>query len=170
MNGRYSAALPAATKFLLTTPLMPLSLSSKIRDRLDPGAEAAPDPVHADQLRLVLPWRLQLRGGKTEILAGAEDTPQPDPVLIRALRKAHAMLESNSSNAPTLAAAPSTPWRRRLIRLAFLAPDIQRAILDGHQPADLTLAALMAADIPLFWSEQRRRFGRESGTGPTGRR
>ncbi|WP_104020205.1 hypothetical protein [Roseovarius nitratireducens] len=60
---------------------------------------------------------------------------------------------------PTLAAAPASPYRRRLIRLAFLAPDLQDAILGGRQPCEMALAALMDADLPLSWSEQRRRFG-----------
>ena len=40
----------------------------------------------------------------------------------------------------------------------YEVPRIQ-AILDGTQPAHLTLAALMQRDIPVDWSEQRRAFG-----------
>jgi hypothetical protein len=138
--------------------LLPLKFFSKIKDRLEAGMLAEPDPVHAGYVRLTLPWRLQLRGGRTEILAGAKNTPQPDPVLIRALRTAHGMLERDIKKAPILQTAPTTPWRRRLVRLAFLAPDIQKAILEGRQPDDLTLARLMKAEIPLLWSEQRRIF------------
>ncbi|PHQ72078.1 MAG: hypothetical protein COB93_01530 [Sneathiella sp.] len=47
------------------------------------------------------------------------------------------------------------------VRLAFLAPDIQRAILDECQPGTQTLGVLMKGDIPLLWTEQRRRFGIE---------
>ena len=42
----------------------------------------------------------------------------------------------------------------RVLHLTLLAPDIVEAILDGRQPAEITLAVLM----PLFsagWSEQR---------------
>ena len=45
---------------------------------------------------------------------------------------------------------------RRILRLAFLAPDLQQAILEGRQPKTLTLAHLIESDIPLLWSEQRR--------------
>jgi site-specific DNA recombinase len=31
----------------------------------------------------------------------------------------------------------------RLVRLIYLAPDITRAILDGHQPSDLTAEKLL---------------------------
>ena len=137
---------------------LPLKLLGKIRDRLEAGMRAEPDPVHAGHFRLTLPWRMQVRGGRTEILASAKDTPQPDPVLIRALRTAHGMLERDAKKAPVLQTAPTTPWRRKLVRLAFLAPDIQQAILEGRQPADLTLARLMKGEVPLRWSEQRRIF------------
>lgn len=59
---------------------------------------------------------------------------------------------------PTLAAAPDTSHRRRLIRLAFLAPDLQRAILAGAQPEHLTLARFLESDLPLSWAAQRRMF------------
>ncbi len=45
---------------------------------------------------------------------------------------------------------------RRMLRLAFLAPDLQRAILEGRQPREITLARLIDSEIPLLWSEQRR--------------
>lgn len=57
------------------------------------------------------------------------------------------------------ASAPLTKYNRRLCSLAFLAPDIQRAILEGLQPAALKLTALMAGGLPLAWIEQRRVFG-----------
>ena len=59
-------------------------------------------------------------------------------------------------------AAPASPWKRNLVRLAFLAPDIQRTILEGRQPDHLTLALLMKEEVPLLWSDQRRKFGIES--------
>jgi len=45
-----------------------------------------------------------------------------------------------------------------MLRLAFLAPDLQRAILEGRQPRGMTLARLIEIDIPHLWSEQRRLF------------
>lgn len=89
--------------------LLPLAVLNKIKGRLETGMLAEPDPVHADHFRLTLPWRLKLRGGRTEILAGAKNTPQPDSVLMRALRTAHGMLERDTKKAPLLAPAPTTP-------------------------------------------------------------
>lgn len=138
--------------------LLPLKYLSKLKGRLDPGALAEPDPAEPGQLRLTLPWRLQPLKGRTEIITTAPNVPQADPVLIKALRTAHAMLTMDAAKYPTLHVAPTSPWRRDLIRLAFLAPDIQTAILDGRQPKDLTLATLMAADFPILWTGQRHRF------------
>ncbi len=138
---------------------LPLNFIGKITESLHTGERAAPDPAEPKQLRLTLPWRMQTRGGRTDILVGDRNTSQPDPSLIRAFRNAHAMLDRDSMNGPTLQAAPTSPWRRNLVRLAFLAPDIQRAILEGRQPDHLTLALLMKGDIPLLWSDQRRKFG-----------
>jgi hypothetical protein len=44
--------------------------------------------------------------------------------------------------------APSKPYDRRLLCLAFLAPDIQRDILAGRQPPGLSLQRLVLGGIP----------------------
>jgi hypothetical protein len=45
-------------------------------------------------------------------------------------------------------------------RLAYLAPDITCAILEGRQPPGLTFAKLTAAaGLPLAWPEQRKALG-----------
>jgi hypothetical protein len=46
----------------------------------------------------------------------------------------------------------------QIIKLAYLAPDIMGAIINGNVPATLTLVRLKA-DIPLDWNEQRSLFG-----------
>ena len=53
----------------------------------------------------------------------------------------------------------SRPYVSSMIRLAYLAPSITQSILQGTQPANLTLADLMHSDIPANWSEQRIAFG-----------
>ncbi len=47
---------------------------------------------------------------------------------------------------------------RRLLRLAYLAPDIVEAIVEGHQPRILTVKLLLRG-IPLDWADQRAAFG-----------
>ena len=102
---------------------------------------------------------MQFFGGRTRIIGGAEPTARPDPVLVKALRAAHAMLGRDVSGWPILEVAPASTYHRRLVRLAFLAPDLQRAILSGRQPPGLTLGALMDAPMPLLWTDQASAFG-----------
>ena len=46
----------------------------------------------------------------------------------------------------------------RILKCAFLAPDIVGAILDGQQPADFSLERLRN-QLPLSWAEQRKQLG-----------
>jgi hypothetical protein len=142
--------------------LMPIDLLPALRSRLRQGEQVETDPADASQLRLTLPAWMQLRGGRTTILGASQPAMRPDPVLINALRAAHAMVAQDSSGLPVLDQAPPSPYRRRLVRLAFLAPDLQRAILAGRQPVDLTLAQLIQSPVPLSWIEQARIFGVEA--------
>jgi len=45
---------------------------------------------------------------------------------------------------------------RRLLELAFLAPDITEAILDGRQPRDMMLEEIMRNGLPMSWVLQHR--------------
>ena len=47
---------------------------------------------------------------------------------------------------------------RRLLRFAYLAPDIMEAIIEGRQPRALTVKLLLRG-IPLDWADQRAAFG-----------
>ncbi|MEQ5787434.1 hypothetical protein J3454_05955 [Erythrobacter sp. NFXS35] len=55
---------------------------------------------------------------------------------------------------PMIRAAPTSPYDRNILRLAFLAPDIQQAILDGRQPQHLNLETIKNIELPLSWSQQ----------------
>ena len=134
--------------------LLPVTLLATLRTRLEPGEIAQPDAADTALLRLILPVRMRLRGGRSWILGSSSPGSQRDPVLIKALRAAHAMLGADHAGLPVLKAAPASSYPRRLVRLAFLAPDLQRAILAGRQPPGLTLAQLMRTPIPSLWSEQ----------------
>ena len=49
---------------------------------------------------------------------------------------------------------------RRLLRLAFLAPDIVEAIAAGDQPPELTAEGLAERiDLPLLWTAQEKAVG-----------
>lgn len=125
-------------------------------------------PVAADgSITLNVPVVLKHRSGRAWQEAAGPGAPRrPDRILIAALRRAHAELAKAGINA----AAPSaTSWRdvvgindsylRKLVPLAFLAPDIQEAIMDGRQPVGLTLQSLRDREIPMSWADQREQLG-----------
>jgi site-specific DNA recombinase len=107
-----------------------------------------------DRVTILLPVIFPARGGRHVVVPAQVRPPQVDRVLIAALRKAYAML-STDRGLPTMDAAPTSPYDRNILRLAFLAPDIQQAILDGRQPHHLNLEALKSIDLPLSWPKQR---------------
>ena len=92
-------------------------------------------------------------------------TAVPNCRLVRALtdaRKARHLIESERSE-PLMNLARRLKCKKtrfaRLVRLNYLAPDIITSILDGTQPADLTVRKLMQHDIPMDWTLQRKMFG-----------
>ena len=135
---------------------MPVVQLAAVQTRLEAGESAEQDSIEPSQMRICLPLRMRRRGGRTIILNGAALKAKPDTVLVKALRAAHEMIDYDPSGLPILDQAPASPYQRRLLRLAFLAPDIQRAILDGRQPEGLSLARLLAQPIPSSWAEQSR--------------
>lgn len=138
--------------------MMPVKFLPKVRTRLTQDETVEIDPVDASKLRLIIPIRLVRRGGRTAILGVDNRIQGPDPILVKALREAHAMVQRDAAGLPIIKIAPDTPHRRRLIRLAFLAPKLQRAILDGRQPDGTTLAQFLDSKFPPLWADQIQQF------------
>jgi site-specific DNA recombinase len=130
--------------------LLPAKSLREARGHL--GAEERIEPVDRDHCLLTLPPALGQRGARKVIATSAAPDVEPDPVLIAALRKAHRLLGKDG----TILSAPRSPYERRLLRLAFLAPAIQRDILAGRQPRHANLDFLLKAEIPLSWAGQHR--------------
>lgn len=138
-----------------------------IRIRLQADATASAlgvsaDALSSDLLAFERPFALRRRGVETRIVAG-ETEPQPDPVLVRTLAEARAWATSLRAGTTLAEIASSTgrsePYIRSRIPLAFLAPRLRTAILDGRQPADLSVARLLREGIPTGWGDQARVFG-----------
>ena len=93
-------------------------------------------------------------------------TAKPDARLVKLLirtRQFNATLR-DSDGVPFAALAKregvSPSYFTRLVRLAYLAPDITEAILNGRQPRDLTADKLLAhSRLPLGWHQQRTVLG-----------
>jgi hypothetical protein len=114
-------------------------------------------------LVLTLPVRARFRGGRSAVIAApgaASASGGTDAALIRAVARAHSwkeMLMSGKVTSVEALAKQVGQERRHVTRtlaLAFLSPNITRAILNGDQPAGLRLTHLLNAEIPLLWSDQ----------------
>ena len=133
---------------------------TQLQHRLVAGEDARLDPT-TNAMIVTSPVRLKLRGGRTWIEAtgpiAVRSDRKPDEGLVEGLRKAHRTVRDLGLLGPPALAtrSPSSKYERRRTRLAFLAPDLQRALLDGDQPLGLTLEALINGDIPLAWADQR---------------
>lgn len=107
------------------------------------------------QLDIALP----LRGGRRMVVAGDRTQVRTDPVLVAALRKAHRFIRRDRSGLPLVDEAPRTAYERKILRLALLAPELQRDILAGHQQPALNLETFLRCEVPLSWNEQREALG-----------
>lgn len=121
-----------------------------------------------DLLRLPATVRLKRRGVEAKLIVdgdGERPITSPNPALIKAVAKAHTWNqkliagEARSVRALARDASVTNRYVRKLLPLAFLAPDIIEAILDGRQPRDLSLETLAYTSIPRRWEDQRKQFG-----------
>lgn len=90
---------------------------------------------------------------------------QPDPKLVnllnRAFRAHQAVMAQRAIPIEVIARQHKLGPSKfsRLLRLTYLAPDIQTAIMDGTHPPDLTAHRLIYAPLPLDWPQQRQILG-----------
>jgi hypothetical protein len=128
-----------------------------------------PNPtVDGRTVTVRIPISIRKRGGRRLVLApdGTDVTAAPvrrhiDNAMVKAIARAfrwREMLESGThATIAEIAAAEkiNESYIGRVLRLTLLAPDIVEAILNGRQPADVTLAVLMKP-FAVEWTEQRR--------------
>jgi DNA invertase Pin-like site-specific DNA recombinase len=127
-------------------------------------AQAVTDPDG----RLSLPIQAQLKRvglGMKMVVAGAR-SGAPDPSLIKLFVKAYELqgkfLQGNAASIAEFARREgmSESHITRHLRLAFVAPDIVKAILSGQHPPSLTAASLIKdTRLPLTWMAQRSALG-----------
>ena len=105
-------------------------------------------------------------GGQTSLMqTGSTPRARRNRALISALRRAHSELQLQGIDLTSQrcrfmdAKDVDDPYLRKLTGLAFLAPDIQNAILEGRQPTGLTLSAILSTALPLDWHGQRMALG-----------
>ena len=137
-------------------------------------AEASSDPASAldhDRLVLHVPWTKTAMKRRREIMVPASNTPQDRrPIraetrakLIASIARGRRWLDEIASGKVTdveqIAAREKCSTRKvnMTISLAFLAPDLIRAAVEGRLPRGIGVARL--CDAPAEWSRQYRILG-----------
>ena len=127
-------------------------------------------------LTVRVPMTFKTRGGRKLVISPdgvpswAEPRARIDNTMVKALARAfrwRQLIERGiyATVAEIAAAEKINPsYVSRVLRLTLLAPDIVETILDGRQPAELTMAALLKP-FPVAWGEQRRLLGLDSLSG-----
>jgi DNA invertase Pin-like site-specific DNA recombinase len=116
-----------------------------------------------------VPYKLRNRGRQLKILPEGitqASHSEPDPTLLKLLRRAHAWRQQLETGPPQtisdLAAANgvNASYFTRVLRIAYLAPDIIEAIVEGRQPPELTANKLVRVkNLPIDWASQREALG-----------
>ncbi|WP_245582985.1 hypothetical protein [Sediminimonas qiaohouensis] len=132
------------------------------RNEIAAALEIVPEDVAETALSIAAPFTMRRRGVESRIVIG-DMMSGPDRTLLRGLAKGHRWAADLQGGTPISQIARREKVTEAYIRtrahLAYLAPSIQTAILDGDQPADLTLEKLVRMQLPLDWSDQARLLG-----------
>jgi site-specific DNA recombinase len=113
------------------------------------------------------PMQIRRRGVELRLVinGGARASCKTDQSLLRAVARAHCWFDDLVSGRSMVEIAKCNgvgkQYVSRLVRLAFLAPEMVERIAAGRQPPELTAQALRTGrfDIPADWAAQKRAFG-----------
>jgi site-specific DNA recombinase len=113
---------------------------------------------------LQVPVRFRRRGveAKLVVLSQQQAAPEPDTNLIKTLARAHEwwgrIIRGDARGIGEIARTEgfNRAYVTRFLCLAFLSPEVTKALLEGRQPTELTAKRLIrsALMIPLLWPDQ----------------
>ena len=131
---------------------------------LDQEAVSKSNGKSRGAITIDVPVRFRRRGveAKLVILDQQDSAAEPDPSLVKALGRAHEwfgrIVRGEADGVGTIARAKrlNRGYVTRVLCLAFLAPEVTKAILEGRQPTEVTAKRLinLALKIPIFWADQ----------------
>lgn len=162
-SGMRKQGIRAATAFItggqITRGTITMDLDA---EALATALARHPQDLDPTLLTISAPFTCRRRGVETKISTG-DHLPKPDATLIRVLSDAHRWTAALRSATPLGEIARREGHAESYIRtraqLAFLAPSIQTAILNGALPPQITTKRLIARPLPLDWSAQAHLFG-----------
>jgi site-specific DNA recombinase len=133
------------------------------------GNKAGQVPDEAsDTAILALPFQMRRSGVEARLILNVASASgrKADPSLVQLVGNAHrwvtALTNGEVSSVDELATQERIPANEisRVLPIAFLAPDITRAILLGTHPVKLNAERLKRmSKLPACWNEQRHRLG-----------
>ena len=121
------------------------------------------DPARIDEELLTFRTSFQhrKRGVETKLIIGDAE-PEIDATLLRNIARAHRYFDlvKSGKTFAEIAETEGVSKRRvqQLVELAFLAPDVIRAVREGHQHVGMTSDWLKRHAFSPIWAEQRDTF------------
>ena len=113
--------------------------------------------------------QIRRRGVEKKFVIGGDRSASPkvDEALLKAVARAHCwfadLLARRATSMVELARRDGVgkQYVSRLLRLAFLAPEVVERIVDGCQPPELTAQSLLTSRValPLGWAAQKQTLG-----------
>src|SRR5579864_5270035 len=142
-------------------------LRVSIKLPLSNAESGAPDGSSHLSIKRHVPMQIRRRGVELRLAinGGARASCKTDQSLLRAVARAHCWFDDLVSGRSMVEIAKCNgvgkQYVSRLIRLAFLAPEMVERIVAGRQPPELTAQALRSGrfDIPVDWVTQKRALG-----------
>lgn len=137
---------------------------------MDPAASTeGTSPRDEARYNISVPARLKQCGGTNRLIItddNSRDEQKPDEAMVKLLGRAHDWFNRLAAGKAESVAeiardeGLTRSYVTRVLRLAFLAPDIVEAILSGSQPPDLSAERLVRhSRLPLAWEDQRQILG-----------
>lgn len=130
-------------------------------DQLARFLEVDATRINEDLLTLAAPFQHRKRGVETKLIIGDEPATI-DATLLRNIARAHRYFDLVRSGRTfaEIAEIEGVSKRRvqQLIELAFLTPDVIRAVREGRQPVGMTSDWLIRHAFSPIWAEQRKAF------------
>jgi site-specific DNA recombinase len=111
-----------------------------------------------------IPWSAKSQVSTCDLKTGSEQVGTFNASLVQAIARAHswkqALVSGAHGSVETLAEAEGLHPKvvRQALRLAFLSPVVTSAVLEGKQPAKLTLARVPML-LPLPWTQHQHLLG-----------
>jgi site-specific DNA recombinase len=142
--------------------LDPNGMRLSLKLPLSNPASEAPDGSSHLSIKRRVPMQIRRRGVELRLVinGGASASGQTDQALLRAVARAHCWFDALVSGRTMVEIAKrdgvGKQYVSRLMRLAFLAPELVERIVAGRQPPELTAQALGTGVSIFRWTGRRK--------------